>query len=67
MDPETKVYHKKNSPRDLRLMGDNFEYVDLVIKYHRSKGRDEWTPASLMWNEFLILVNYISEHQDYFI
>ena len=65
MDPETKVYHKKNSPRDLRLMGDNFEYVDLVIKYHRSKGRDEWTPASLMWNEFLILVNYISSYQDY--
>ena len=34
-------------------MGDNFEYVDLVIKYHRMKGRDEWTPASLIWSEFL--------------
>ena len=65
MEPSTKVYHKKNNPSDLRFMGDNFEYVDLVIKYHRMKGREEWTPASLIWNEFLILINYMSEHQDY--
>ena len=65
IDPSTKVYHKKNSPSDLRLMGDNFEYVDLVIKYHRMKGREEWTSASLIWSEFLILVNYMSDNQDY--
>ena len=65
MEPSTKVYHKKNSPSDLRLMGDNFEYVDLVIKYHRMKGREEWTNASLIWSEFLILVNYMSENQLY--
>ena len=64
-ESSTKVYHRKKNPNDLRLMGENFEYVDLVIKYHRMKGRVEWTPASLMWNEFLILVNYMSEYQHF--
>lgn len=65
VDPETKIYHKRENPKNLRLMGDTFEYVDTILKYHRSKGREEWTEPSMDWANFLVQINFLSDYQDY--